>query len=363
MITGETMLPTPAYTLSNALSWGLCKSHFDQANLTSSKGIKHLSLALLETLPILSQIVSLIELVAVNIFQALTSVSVPNRRTTLIEAYRQIEAIMDQGYYMHGTNKIEVASNRLQEMTRICTFDDSDIKTFKANELDRVKKERTRFACKNCDTFDLARDSLTLSDVTKVAVLNMANATSAGGGVKRGARAQEEDLARRSDLMHSIDPSRNTHLKRSEGSGKNIPEDGIIYSQGVTVFRRQNEDGSFSNLPNDEVFTCDVISSAALIGTTHEDYREKMMKKIEMQLISAIMQGVDCLILGAFGCGAFGNDPKEVAAMYEELLFDCGLYEYFYEIGFAVKVVKEKDQQNFDEFSKMISRHMENKTR
>ncbi|GIP36094.1 TIGR02452 family protein [Paenibacillus sp. J2TS4] len=42
------------------------------------------------------------------------------------------------------------------------------------------------------------------------------------------------------------------------------------------------------------------------------------------------------LILGAYGCGVFRNDPKKVAGWWHDLLNDEGFGSLFSEIRFAV---------------------------
>jgi uncharacterized protein (TIGR02452 family) len=43
----------------------------------------------------------------------------------------------------------------------------------------------------------------------------------------------------------------------------------------------------------------------------------------------AAKHGNTALTLGAFGCGVFGNDPREIAQIEKELLVDEGLGSHF----------------------------------
>mgnify|MGYP002622031421 FL=1 len=51
-------------------------------------------------------------------------------------------------------------------------------------------------------------------------------------------------------------------------------------------------------------------------------------------LAAAVQNGAEALILGAFGCGAFRNDPQIVARAYKNILPDY--LHYFKTIEFAV---------------------------
>jgi len=150
-----------------------------------------------------------------------------------------------------------------------------------------------------------------------VAVLNMANAFSPGGGVREGAGAQEENLHRRSDAI------RFTLQYRKEFYP--IPEAACLLSWNVTIFRGKEKDG-YNFL--DEPFQVCMISCAAVQHpylTRKQDYqyqdqKELMQKKVEL-IVNAVHElGCDSAVLSAFGCGAFGNPPKMVAEMFRNAL-------------------------------------------
>ena len=85
----------------------------------------------------------------------------------------------------------------------------------------------------------------------RVAVLNMANARRAGGGVESGAGAQEENLHRRSDAWRSLAAQHQHHYP--------IPRDACLLSKGVTIFRGPESTG----YPMEDPFQVDVITTAA----------------------------------------------------------------------------------------------------
>ena len=153
----------------------------------------------------------------------------------------------------------------------------------------------------------------------KVAVLNMASATSPGGGYKWGAGAQEENLHRRSDVFRFTDMHPDKHRLYPMS-----PDECLIHKD-VTIIRG-SEAGGYPWL--DQPFQVTVISCAAVKNPELDwcgDYFDpldpvRMSKKADIILGAAISSGCDTVIVSAFGCGAFGNPPQEVAKIWKEAI-------------------------------------------
>ena len=217
------------------------------------------------------------------------------------------------------------------------------------------------------DTLSAAQQVVSAGE-TKALVLNMANRDQCGGGYKKGSRAQEEDLFRRTTLSKSLDP-------RSYGSGVGqvqypLKELAPVISQGVTGFRGPESDGWFLL---EKPFCFDVISVAAYNGNTGrggqkedfavmkkvgEEYKfteegfVKTVLNISMLLEAAALEGYDHLILGALGCGAFRNHPQEVAGIFKELLPRfAGCFKV---VEFAIMDLKGMKTSNFEVFQKIL---------
>ena len=89
-------------------------------------------------------------------------------------------------------------------------------------------------------------------------------------------------------------------------------------------------------------FSVDVITCAAPflnnhVMKTNDQLLEIYRSRIRNILEAAIAQGVDCLILGAFGCGAFGNDPGLMSRAFADLLIRERYSEAFRRAVFAIK--------------------------
>ncbi|KAH6722950.1 hypothetical protein BKA61DRAFT_585558 [Leptodontidium sp. MPI-SDFR-AT-0119] len=167
------------------------------------------------------------------------------------------------------------------------------------------------------DTFDAAKATIDAYPKSSVAVLNMASALQPGGGVLRGALAQEEALCTRSTLY----PSLNTDFYR-------MPLLSAVYTPDVLVFRGSD----LVDLPQSKWFYTAVISCAALrqpevekgengkMVYSEEKDREVMIEKIRLIFQIAKEKGVTHLILGALGCGAYRNPPEEVATLFRKVI-------------------------------------------
>ncbi|MCJ1336019.1 hypothetical protein MMC09_001294 [Bachmanniomyces sp. S44760] len=177
-------------------------------------------------------------------------------------------------------------------------------------------------------------------------VLNMANAQHGGGGWLKGAMAQEEELCYRSSLSFS--------LKR-----KYYPfasEDTILYSPRVLVMRTAHHQGHTlldlsapNSLPLISVVSCAALRDPPTMTRANgsEIYkfiqdRETMKLKMRLVLRCAARDGHTRLVLGALGCGAFGNPKEEVVRCWREVFQDEEWVGWFQFIVFAVLSKGEK---------------------
>ncbi|MDH6251586.1 uncharacterized protein (TIGR02452 family) [Chryseobacterium sp. H1D6B] len=155
----------------------------------------------------------------------------------------------------------------------------------------------------------------------KLMCLNFASAKNPGGGFMSGAEAQEESLARTSALYASQLEAENFY-KTHRGLESCFYTDHMIYSPKVPVFRKDK--GELLSKP---VF-CNFITSAAVnagVVKRQEPNRtdeifDAMDTRIDKMLALALKQGNQTLILGAWGCGVFRNDPKDIAQLFKKHL-------------------------------------------
>ena len=228
-----------------------------------------------------------------------------------------------------------------------------------------LREEKRETFPKNVTVTD--SDSFTAASIIskkhegKIAVLNFANAYHPGGGVKRGAVAQEEDLCRCSTLYAVLDTKENWRdfYDRHNQNKTAYGTSDIIYSPEIFVFRFSGGEYEF-RLPEEHLFV-DVITCAApcfrkaLPENDNSGARERLYEvhyaRGKRILECAVDNGVDYLVLGAFGCGAFHNDPAIVAKAYRDLMVKYA--HHFKEVEFAV-FCKDKEARNYKIFKETL---------
>ena len=137
--------------------------------------------------------------------------------------------------------------------------------------------------------------------------LNFANGLTTGGGVLSGSKAQEEVLCRSSSLYLTLegDAMYEAHAKRS------LPDstEWCILSPDVPVFRDD------SGRPLDEPWPLSFITCAAPVAhrVGQPLSGDLLNERILRVFAIARAYGYETLVLGAWGCGAFRNDPLRTA--------------------------------------------------
>ncbi|MBO5460400.1 MAG: TIGR02452 family protein [Ruminococcus sp.] len=197
---------------------------------------------------------------------------------------------------------------------------------------------------------------------TKTAVLNFANAVNPGGGVLYGARAQEEDLCRCSNLYSClVKPELYDSFYNYNNAHSPYYSDRVIYSPNVTVFKTEGEVPEYT----DNWFQVDILTCPApnLNGITVADYQK--LEKIYRDRIRNIMavaeaHGVQALVLGAYGCGAFHNPPELMAKAFLHEITQGDYRNVFREIVFAIKADSPKGYNNLKVFQNILCPWQEN---
>jgi uncharacterized protein (TIGR02452 family) len=159
--------------------------------------------------------------------------------------------------------------------------------------------------------------------------LNFANGHVPGGGFLGGARAQEETLCRSSALYETLvgDLMYEAHRPRLEPDST----DWAIYSPDVPVFR--TDEGTELVEPWPLSFVTCAAPLAADIGQPRAG--DLLQKRIHRVLGIAAAYGHATLVLGAWGCGAFGNDPIRTARDFRRAI-EHDYSGAFSEIVFAI---------------------------
>lgn len=222
-----------------------------------------------------------------------------------------------------------------------------------------VSKERS---------FEAARRMLALCPGERVAVHNFASATNPGGGVKNGSRAQEEALCRISTLYPVLATKANFRDYYDYHRARHDVRytDRVIYTPGIVVLKSDTD--APVTLPEEERCQVDVITCAApnlrrrLYNEANRGAAAQLsetelfnmhVQRARQMLRAAAANGAKVLVLGAFGCGAFANDPKVVAQAYAKVLPEFA--GYFRHVNFAVYCPPGSTTQNYEVFARVLS--------
>ncbi|MEV6601749.1 TIGR02452 family protein [Actinoplanes sp. NPDC051346] len=171
-----------------------------------------------------------------------------------------------------------------------------------------------------------------LAEDGDVAALNFASAKHPGGGFRTGAQAQEESLARASALYRCLTAAPGYYTFH-RSNGDSLYSDRVIYSPRVPVFR--GDDGVLLEDPYEVSFlTAAAPNRGAVPRGRAGQVATVLAARARRVLAVAAAHGHRRLVLGAWGCGVFRNDPATVADAFADAL--AGGEGWFDQVVFAV---------------------------
>jgi uncharacterized protein (TIGR02452 family) len=246
-----------------------------------------------------------------------------------------LKIIADGFYYSSTGQRVDIKSD-LDESLK-------NTKLYKPEDFDKVlqvaqkaHKQDTGISVTNSTSLEATKTSLGSS--LKVCCLNFASAKNPGGGFLNGSQAQEESLARSSGLYHSI--SAQQEMYEYNRNTKNLLySDYMIYSPEVPIFR--DDTGKLLEKPYKASFiTSPAVNAGAIAQNQKHDLNKiipVMKHRAKYILLVAAENKCDVLILGAWGCGVFRNDPQDIATIFYDLLkHDNDTANLLKEVVFAI---------------------------
>lgn len=193
----------------------------------------------------------------------------------------------------------------------------------------------------------------------KVVMLNMANDQEVSGNPFGGARAQEENIARTTDLVISL--LKYAHEHEGYFNGKRPCYHRNAFGQTDVLYSRNKVFRTPTFEMEETPFSVNMITSASLIMSEDKKYYDRngayslnvgqaiQATKIYNQIATAIKEGNEAIVLGAFGCGSFLNDAKEMAKLFRSIL---SLPEFIGKIKVHFAIIQGGNQPNFTIFAK-----------
>lgn len=261
-----------------------------------------------------------------------------------VEIANKTLEIIRNGFYEYNGKKISIEKELKESVTNTFTIMPDDWDAILKAPIEN--KFETEIVTKNCSTIE----AILQEKNGKIGVLNFASAKNPGGGFLGGASAQEESLARSSNLYETqIKDKKMYDFNRNQSSF--LYSDYMIYSPSVLFWNDDN--GNYLEKPlAADIITSPAPNKGAMLQHNRKEeiaeIDEVFKKRMDEVLAIASRQKIDSIILGAWGCGVFRNEPKDIAYLFKEIISEkyAGAFK---KIIFAVFDNSEK-KSNFRYF-------------
>lgn len=255
------------------------------------------------------------------------------KRGSRIEWAKETVSICDAGFYIApGGKRIQLKTEIEAALNGTVLYSPKNLPTLRES----CPASQTVFEVRN----ETACEALTrlVQAGGHVGCLNFASARNPGGGFLTGAQAQEEALARSSALYPCLLRTPE-YYERNRANRSAIYLDLIIYSPLVPFFR--NDAGVLLVQPFlASVITAPAPNAGAVLQNEPKNasaIEPALRRRAELILTIAQVHRIDSLVLGAWGCGVFRNEPRMVAKIFVDLLKPPGKFAgAFSRITFAV---------------------------
>jgi len=202
--------------------------------------------------------------------------------------------------------------------------------------------EATQLCVANADTVSAA---LAVGDAC---ALNFANETTPGGLYRRGAKAQEEALCQQiPQLCSALEAVQHTAYPIEPGTA--------LLTLGLPVVRRGGTYELCASLGEVNIISA-AMPCQDPASDIAPDWEDTVTLRIRSVLRAGLRSGKPNLILGAFGCGMFGNPPGSVAKIFEQQLSSAEFRGAFGAVVFAILEPSSRDgpDPNFEAFAAMV---------
>lgn len=210
-------------------------------------------------------------------------------------------------------------------------------------EKGRALRHETKIELVEMDSVSAVRRYTQEDEGNRVCVLNFASYKSPGGMFLNGSSAQEESLCHESILYNVLSQLMYYYDHNASWTNRCLYTNRAVYTPDVVFC------GSGKEACKADVLTCAAPNKLAAVkyhNVSDDANNRALIERIGFVLGVAANQKVDTLILGAFGCGVFGQNPKHVAAIFAWYL----QYEFrgvFKHVVFAIPDAAGKNYRAF----------------
>ncbi|QDV40647.1 hypothetical protein Enr13x_04810 [Stieleria neptunia] len=195
----------------------------------------------------------------------------------------------------------------------------------------------------------------TLAEQGEAALLNFASARNPGGGFLNGAKAQDEDLCRCSGLYPCLIQCMD-YYETNRAQSSLLYTDHVIFSPSVPFFKTRGTGELLAEPFFASVVTAPAPNSGPFLRnkpTATRELEQTFEQRWRNVLRIARDRGAKRLLLGAWGCGAFGGDPVMASRTAKSAIEkDGGGID---EIVFAIPGKGRQSKANLDAFRDTFS--------
>lgn len=276
-----------------------------------------------------------------------------NRREEVVIIAEETLAAFKRGHYTTADGaRVDVAASLAACLDATREYDPDELARIRGQVLARQGSAATTFALERETTLQGSARLVESGRYQRIGALNFAAARQPGGGFLNGALAQEESLARSSGLYFSLLKCPDYYaFHRAQDTS--LYSDRMIYSPACPIVR--DDEGHWLPQPYAVDFITSAAPNAGAVMRNEPANRARiaptLAERASKVLALAAHRECDALVLGAWGCGAFGNDQDMVARVFYDLLRPDGLYgRYFQHVLFAI-YSRAHEEPNYTAFA------------
>lgn len=261
-----------------------------------------------------------------------------NRKNIATDTLQSLE----QGYFNTPSGKV-IDIKELQDFAveNTITYSPTMTDDLLQNRSSKALEAPTKIEVTNETSLNATR-RLISEGYTDVVCLNFASARNAGGGFLGGSQAQEESIARATGLYPCLMQAPDYYATNRKVKSC-FYTDYMIYSPKVPILK--DEEGNYL-----EELVAAAFITAPAVNTGVVKQREPqrleeievvMKRRIEKVLTVALKHGHESIVLGAWGCGVFRNNPDDIARYFKEII-EGKFNRQFRKITFAIYANNER---------------------
>ena len=268
---------------------------------------------------------------------------------SLEKAAQEVLDLLSRGSYTVDETKVVIAGLQSAAVDGSCLYS--------PEQLADLRAEKPAGSAPAIEVVDGTSQQIaqSLAGAGSLAMLNFASARNPGGGFLNGAKAQEEDLCRCSGLYPTI-VRHEAYYQANRKQRSLLYTDYAIFSPRVPFFKVRGT-GRFLAQPFlASVITAPAPNSRPYLRNNPEE-RGKLeatfLRRWQNVLCIARDHGVETLLLGAWGCGAFGGDPVLASSTAREALESHGAG--LERVVFAIPGKGRLSRHNLEAFASTLS--------